>query len=254
MIRNGTSQLLLGDYRTCLDNFTADLILTSPPYNIGSKQPASTGKRNKRLGTYDPKSYRSIREYPDSMPEDKYQESQIEFMAWARDHLSPGGTLAYNHKPRRRDGRMIHPMEWLLKAGGLVLMEEVIWDRGSTHNHCCKMMWPHTERVYIFRKPGGKYKLDNRSHLQFRSDIWRIPPEQTGGGKKDHNAPFPLALASHIVEAWSMPGDVVMDPYAGSGTTAIAAIDRGRMFVGAERLKKYHTLANSRIDGCLYAE
>ncbi len=242
--------LYCGDYSTTLDKFTANLICTSPPYNIGSKCPASTGKRSKQAGTYDPKSYRGIREYPDSLPEDQYQESQVCFLSWCANHLAEGGILAYNHKPRRKDGRLIHPLEWLSRVSQLTLMEEIIWDRGSTHNHSTGLMWPHTERIYVLRRTIDKYHLNNTRDLDFRSDVWRIPRSPVNG----HNAPFPDALARAIVRAWSRPGQLVIDPYMGSGTTGLAAIALGRSFAGSELIEAYYQLSCKRMEGIVNAE
>ena len=118
-------------------------------------------------------------------------------------------------------------------------MEEVIWNRGSTHNHAPQLMWPQTERVYIFKRAGDRYMLDNKKY----ADIWNINRAKPNG----HNAPFPEALVQRIVELWSEPGDLVCDPYSGSGTTAVVAKQMGRRFEGAEILEKYHALAERRI-------
>jgi site-specific DNA-methyltransferase (adenine-specific) len=234
-----------GDYQRVLDDVEADLIFTSPPYNIGSRYPRTDGQR--KHGNYDPKSYGAITDYPDSLPESEYQDQQRDFFLWAADHLKRSGTLVYNHKPRRRNGAMIHPAEWFLRpevSERLVLMEEIIWDRGSTHNHGRQLMWPHTERLYVFRRAEDRYALDNTGRLDFRSDLWRIPLSSRTNG---HNAPFALALAEAVISAWSQPGDLVCDPYAGSGTTAVAARRLGRAFEGAERLAKYHALAMEQL-------
>jgi DNA modification methylase len=172
----------------------------------------------------------------------------VEFLLWAADHLDKSGVLVYNHKPRRRDRRMIHPGEWFLRPevkDRLVLMEEIIWERGSTHNHGRQLMWPQTERLYVFRRSEDDYKLDNNKSLDFRSDVWRIGRAVANG----HNAPFPLALAMAVIKAWSRPGELVCDPYAGSGTTGVAALKLGRRFAGAERLAKYHKVAAAALRG-----
>lgn len=241
----------LGDYADTLTNVTADLILTSPPYNIGSRAPRRDGQR--RGGKFDPKSYGAITDYPDDLPEDEYQDNQAQFFLWAAEHLSPNGTLVYNHKPRRRDGMMLHPAAWFLRpevTRVLTLMEEVIWDRGSTHNHGRGLMWPTTERLYVFRRADGRYRLDNTAELPERADVWRIDRAKANG----HNAPFPGALAHGVITAWSAPGELVCDPYTGSGTVALAAQNLGRRFVGSELSPKYHKLALARLypEGALF--
>ena len=238
--KSTTIDLRLGSFDEILSDVKADLIVTSPPYNIGSKSPKRiTDRKN---GGYDAKSYGSIEGYPDNMPEADYQDSQVAFLKWAYDHLTNDGVLVYNHKPRRMNNQLIHPMQWFMRVPELKLIEEVIWDRGSTHQHSVKMMWPHTERLYVFRK--GKYPLNNRQGLNFRSDVWRIPPDT----KNVHAAPFPEALARGIIQAWSSPGMTVCDPYSGSGTTAVACVQTGRNFVGSEKLGKYYSKSMKRIN------
>lgn len=236
----------LGTWDTVLSDVTASLIFTSPPYNIGSKQARSDG--NRKSGKFDPKSYGGITGYSDSLPEDVYQDQQAEFLIWCAEHLAEDGVLVYNHKPRRSNGAMIHPAAWFLRpevARVLTLMEEVIWDRGGTHNHARQLMWPHTERLYVFRRADGRYPLDNTGDLPQRSDVWRIPLNSRG--TMGHACPFATELADAVISAWSKPGDTVCDPYTGSGTTAVSAHRLGRNFVGSEKLEKYHSLAVSRV-------
>ncbi len=232
----------LGDYRTKLDHVAANLILTSPPYNIGGNRPRQDGQR--KNGRYDPKSFAGIElGYADTLPEAKYQDSQVEFLDWCAAHLKPGGIVAYNHKLRRRNKTIIHPMSWISRVSDLILADEIVWDRGSGHNHDSTMMWPQTERIFVMRRKGDDYGFQNTSDLPFRSDVWRVCREQNNSG---HCAPFPLAFAKAIIQAWSAPGDLVVDPYTGSGTSALAAKDLGRRFEGAEILKKYHCMAVGR--------
>lgn len=233
----------LGDYRDALGHVCADLILTSPPYNIGTQGPRQDGHRKR--GKYDPKSFAGVDGYADKMQETDYQDSQVAFLAWARDHITKNGTIVYNHKPRRKLHAIIHPMTWISRVPGLVLAEEVIWDRESGHNHDQTMMWPQTERLYVLRRTEGRYCLKNTraTALPYNRDIWRIGrAEQIG-----HCAAFPLSLAEAAIKAWSKPGHLVVDPYSGSGTTAVAARNLGRRFEGSEILQKYYDIAIGRL-------
>ena len=150
-----TVEIRLGAYQATLRDQakSIDLIFTSPPYNIGSKSPRIDGRR--KSGGYDPKSYGAITGYADNLSEDEYQAQQVAFLFWCAKALKDDGTLVYNHKPRRKNGVMIHPMQWLLQCPELTLMEEIVWDRGSTHNHANRLFWPTTERLYVFRKSLG---------------------------------------------------------------------------------------------------
>jgi DNA modification methylase len=180
------------------------------------------------------------------LPEEKYQEEQIKILTSAAKKLKNDGVLIYNHKPRRRNGEMIHPMIWLSKVDGLTLMEEIIWDRGSTHNHSDKLFWPHTERLYVFRRTDGTYRLKNNDSLKFRSDVWRIP--LTTRPSLGHAAPFPTPLAEAVLQAFARKGDLVCDPYSGSGTTAVAAALRGCDFIGSEIDNAYHRASVKRAE------
>ena len=235
----------LGAYADVITE-SADLILTSPPYNIGSPGgPRRDGKR--KYGLFDPKSFGGITGYDDNMPEEMYQKFQGDFLLWAADHLNDGGILVYNHKPRRKNGEMIFPHEWFLTPSVrevLTPMEEIIWNRGSTHNHSNKLMWPTTERLYVFRKKGDPYSFVNHGDMPQRSDLWKITNITR---RPEHNAPFPIDLAEAVIAAFSKPGQVVMDPYSGSGTTGAAAISMRRDFIGAEIEPKYQEIGNKRV-------
>ena len=76
-------------------------------------------------------------------------------------------------------------------------------------------------------------------------DIWRIPPERAS--KVGHPAPFPVALPERLIELYTYRNDVVLDPFVGSGTTAIAAARLGRRYIGYEVDKAYLELARVRL-------
>ena len=77
-----------------------------------------------------------------------------------------------------------------------------------------------------------------------RKNIWKYG---VGGGDTDHPAVFPLALAQDHILSWSNPGNVVLDPFGGSGTTAIAAENAGRQWICIERDPDYAEKARERI-------
>ena len=91
------------------------------------------------------------------------------------------------------------------------------------------------ERVYKTAEKKGK-----------RKNIWKYG---VGGGSTGHPAVFPEKLAKDHVTSWSNQGDVVLDPFMGSGTTEIACANTGRKFIGIELDEKYFEIASSRIQG-----
>lgn len=91
------------------------------------------------------------------------------------------------------------------------------------------------EKPYISREYGQRY------------NIWSIPPQKN----KFHPAPFPEQLASDHIISWSNPGDLIFDPFMGSGTTGKMALLKSRKFIGIEIDEQYFEIAKNRIESCL---
>ena len=85
---------------------------------------------------------------------------------------------------------------------------------------------------YVFNNPGRV------------SSVWQIPPAPRNG----HLTPKPEALLERIIETTSNPGDLVLDPMMGSGTTGAVAVRLGRRFVGSEINRRYYEMARKRIE------
>ena len=97
------------------------------------------------------------------------------------------------------------------------------------------------------RKDNGEKKIETRKpakEFSRRNNWWYIPPQK--GGK--HPAVFPEQLASDHILSWSNPGDVVFDPFMGSGTTAKMAMLNGRRFIGCEISEEYCNIIKERLD------
>lgn len=96
------------------------------------------------------------------------------------------------------------------------------------------------------RTAEGTHKIEERkpcAEFKKRNNYWYVPPEAGG----DHPAVFPLKLAEDHVLSWSCPGQVVLDPFLGSGTTGVAAVRNGRFFIGMELDPGYFQIAQDRI-------
>jgi site-specific DNA-methyltransferase (adenine-specific) len=81
--------------------------------------------------------------------------------------------------------------------------------------------------------------------LEATLDIWEIPSESAK--RIGHPAPFPVALPRRLIELYTNESDLVLDPFMGSGTTAVAAVRTGRHFVGVETDPDYVELARARL-------
>jgi site-specific DNA-methyltransferase (adenine-specific) len=226
-------ELLQGD---CLElmkgvpDESVDLIITSPPYNIGKMKSNTTIH-----GTY----------AGNDMEEDNYQDWQVAFLNECYRVLKDNGSMFYNHKVRIKKGVAIHPLEWVLKADFL-LKQEITWDMGKSAN-CDKIrFFPFSERIYWLVK-NPKTKLHNTHNL---SDVWRVVPthkrKETG-----HIAVMPLEIVTYILE--SITGEVVLDPFMGSGTTGVACKNLNRNFIGMELDETYFEIAKNRIENHVVA-
>lgn len=137
---------------------------------------------------------------------------------------------------------------------GLYLYDKRIWHKDPAWANC---KWTtntlkavsETEDLYILWKP-GEY-IVNRERLtaeEWREwgyrQIWKIPSVKVND---IHEAMFPLELADRVVKLYSDEGDIVLDPFIGSGTTALAAIKNNRKYIGIDKEKKYVDLAKSNI-------
>jgi DNA modification methylase len=89
----------------------------------------------------------------------------------------------------------------------------------------------------------GKSRIVERKPYGKRNNIWRYDTQKNS----NHPAPFPIVMTSDHIRSWSNKGDIVFDPFLGSGTTGVAAKELGRSFIGIEKVEKYYDLAKERI-------
>jgi len=213
-----------------LDNGSVDLIITSPPYNLGKTH--HTGNNR----------FKSYSQYNDDMPEELYQQWQIEILNECYRVLKQDGSMWYNHKNRIKDGIQITPYEWILKSKFAHLVkQEIVWFNRS-QNFDKIRFYPMTERVYWLAK-SPKTKMFNaiNHHDVFDTKDWK--PEGTKG---EFKRAFPIKMVEDIISCFEN-AKTVLDPFMGSGTTAIACINTGRNFIGFEIDPDYYEAALERI-------
>ena len=121
------------------------------------------------------------------------------------------------------------------------------WANSRWHSNSYRAV-DEFEYLYIFWKPGIT-PIDRRrlSSIEWRDwgsrAVWRIPSVRANN---QHEAMFPDELARRVIKLFSGNGDLVLDPFVGSGTTAAMAIECGRRFIGIEKIPQYATLARRR--------
>mgnify|MGYP001584268266 FL=1 len=236
ILDSGDIQLWLGNALRLdmLADDSVDLVVTSPNYNLGKM----------RTHNWNPRWYDQCE---DAMPEDEYQNDQILVLKELYRVTKLGGSLALNHKVRHFDYETYHPLTWIAKTPWY-LVQEIIWERPGTVNHFNGRFVDETERVYwLFKGMPSKKNPPyfNKECAEWKT-IWRIKPENNRD--LDHPAPFPVSLPYRCIEAFSRENDLILDPYNGSGSTAMAAKMLKRKFVGVDISEKYLEDAKLRLE------
>lgn len=254
-------RLVQGDARR-FDDAACDsvgLVLTSPPYWTLKEYASSNGQ----LG--------DVTDYGEFVTELA--------RVWKQCHrvLIPGGRLIVVVgdvcRSRREHGRhSVAPLHASIVEScrmiGFDHLAPIIWNKianakyevGGAGGILGKPYEPNAiikndiEYVLMFRKPGGYRSPDvatrflsvigEADHRIMFQQIWRL----TGASTKDHPAPFPLELAERLVRMFSFAGDVVLDPFVGTGTTMVAAAKWGRHSIGLEIDPGYVRYAQRRLE------
>jgi site-specific DNA-methyltransferase (adenine-specific) len=201
-----------------LPSHCVDLIFTSPPYNLANSNGASTGchGRSKLLKFKD--AYRTC---ADDLSPHEYAEWQGNVISECWRVKAVDGAIFYNHKPRIQGKRALLPTEF---NPGLPLRQVIIWNRGGGVNFGDEQ----------FRLLG---RVESGA-----SDVWSIPPESESFG---HPVPFPVELPETALLTTGK--ETILDPFMGSGTTAVAAKKLGRHFLGFEISPEYCEIARDRL-------
>lgn len=253
-------RLFVGDARHMTDDQVADrsvaLVVTSPPYFAG-------------------------KEYESDMGSGHVPASYVEYMAMLRDvfavclaKLEPGGRMAVNvanlgRKPYRSLSADVIGI--LQNDLGMLLRGEVIWQKARGAGGSCAwgsykspqnpVLRDVTERVIIASK--GRFDrarsrarreaeglphqptIDTEEFLEATIDVWEIPSERAT--KVGHPAPFPVDLPARLIQLYTYEGDLVLDPFVGSGTTAVAAAKSRRHYVGFDTEADYVEIGKARL-------
>ena len=235
---------------------TVALVVTSPPYFAG-------------------------KEYEEAVGEGHVPASYVEYLEMLRDifeecarKLEPGGRIAVNvaNLGRRPYRSLSADVIGILQDDlGLLLRGEVIWRKaegaagncawGSFQRPANPVLRDLTERVVIASK--GRFDravsfadraaqgLPSRAtanadeFMDATTDVWDIPAESAT--RVGHPAPFPVELPERLIDLYTYAGDLVLDPFMGSGTTAVAAVRTGRHYVGFDTDAGYLEVAKQRI-------
>ncbi len=252
-------KLIVGDARNMdeVPDSSVALVVTSPPYFAG-------------------------KEYEETLGERGVPSTYLEYLVLLHDvfkqcvqKLEPGGRIAINvANLGRRPYRSLSAdvIKILQDELRLLLRGEIIWVKQRGSSGSCAwgsfqrpgnpVLRDLTERVIIASKgrfdraiPGqerarrglpSEASMTRDDFMENTLDVWEIPPESAT--RIGHPAPFPIELVSRLIKLYTYRDDLVLDPFIGSGTTAVAAIQTERHFVGYDLDESYIKLAESRIE------
>lgn len=237
-----------------IDDKSVKLVVTSPPYNIDIQYGNKTSKgqvvRSKGV------------KYKDDLDEDTYRNMLRTVFDECKKKITDDGSIWINIKNRVDDGVIIPPF-WIMDFfDDMYLKNIIIWnfDWGGSTN---KRFAPRYEYVFWFVKdkknytfnlddvkiPALNYRPDRyKSQMKNPTDVWRI--SMVSGNfeeRTEHPAQYPEKLIERIILAGTNENEIVLDPFMGSGTTAVVAKKLNRQYLGYETMKEYCDMAEARL-------
>jgi DNA modification methylase len=223
-----------------LPSNSVHLVVTSPPYNVG-------------------------KEYDEDLDLNEYREFLKRVFREVKRVLVPGGRLCINIANLGRKPYLplhIYIIQDMLELGFL-MRGEIIWNKagggspstawGSWLSAKNPTLRDQHEYILVFSKDtftrqnpfGRKSTISREEFLEFTKSVWTFPA--VSAKEIGHPAPFPVELPYRLIQLYTFEGEVVLDPFMGSGQTAIASLKSKRFYVGYEIVPEYVELAQKRI-------
>lgn len=222
-----------------LPDYSIHLMITSPPYNV-------------------------TKEYDDNLNLEEYLE--LLKSVWLETYrvLVPGGRACINIANLGRKPYI--PMHsYIIDAMqdiGFLMRGEIIWNKaasasastawGSWMSAANPVLRDVHEYILVFSKDSYSRKKDKKENtisknefMEWTKSIWTF--SAVSAKKIGHPAPFPEDLPHRLIQLYSFMGDIILDPFVGSGTTCLSAVKNNRNYVGYDTDAKYIKLAERRI-------
>ncbi len=219
-----------------LKDNSVDCIVTSPPYN--KKGLLGSIKKGNQIWDKFNINYSS---YQDNMPEEEYKKWIINVINEMTRVIKSNGSIFLNHKPRRHKNKCYLPTEFIHDSNAKIY-QLIIWDRRNSPNIRNDILVPCTEHIYWLCKDKPKV-FREAVDTKYNTEVWNIPPTK----QKDHPAPFPEQLVENCILLSTVEQDLVLDPFIGSGTTAVVCKKLNRNWIGYEIDQNYVATANNKL-------
>lgn len=231
-------QLLDSRDMSVLPDECAHLMVTSPPYNVG-------------------------KEYDNDLDIEEYRDLLRGVLCEVYRVLVFGGRACINVANLGR--RPYIPLHSIIieemQALSFQMRGEIIWQKAASAGQSTAWgSWMSAsnptlrdihEYILVFskgsmgRKPKGKSTISKNEFLEYTKSVWTF--NTISAKSVGHPAPFPVELPYRLIQLYTYKGDVVLDPFCGSGTTCIAALKTGRQYIGFDNQEEYVNLARRRI-------
>ena len=257
--------LYRGDSLELLQSFeehTFDLVFADPPYFLSNGGTTCQGGKRVAVKKGDWDESRGI--------EDDHAFTTAWLKACQRV-LKPSGTIWVSGTQH-----VIFNIGFAMQRLGFKLLNTVTWYKPNASPNLACRYFTHSTEILVWASPGGKGKLKHTFNYQAMKaenggkqmrDVWALPkagdeelttdgsgrvwsmitPRKSEKAHGRHPTQKPIALLERIVDACTEDDALVLDPFCGSGTTGVAAISRGRRFVGIDRDPQYLDLTEKRL-------
>jgi modification methylase len=236
-IDNYINKIICGDCVEIMQKMpekSIDLVVTSPPYNL--KNSTGNGMKDGRGGKWaNAALQKGYQNHDDNMPHDQYVAWQRKCLEEMMRLLKDDGAIFYNHKWRVQNGLLQDRQDIV---SDFPVRQIIIWHRNGGINFNKGYFLPTYEVIYLIAKK--KFKLASKANAW--GDVWDIGQDLNN----PHPAPFPTELIQRIIS--STNADIVLDPFVGSGTTALTARQLGRKYIGIDISSEYCKMAESRTE------
>ncbi|MEM1576786.1 MAG: site-specific DNA-methyltransferase [Archaeoglobaceae archaeon] len=244
---DGRIVILNDDFLTTalIPSNSVDLIVTSPPYNVDIH--------------YD--------SFKDNIPYENYLEFTEKWLRKALDLIKPDGRMCLNipldkSKGREEEGfqSVYADILEIAKKVGWKYFSTIIWNESNISRRTAWGSWLSASAPYVIapvevivllykekwkKAKQGKSDVSREEFIEWTNGLWSFPGENRK--RIGHPAPFPLELPMRCIKLFSFVGDVVLDPFLGSGTTLIACALTNRIGIGVEIDRKYCEIAKKRL-------
>jgi len=219
-----------------------DLIVTSPPYSVDIK----------------------YQNYDDSIPYEKYLEFTKKWLAKCYKLVKLDGRLCLNIPLDKNKGgqqSVYADITTIAKKIGWKYHSTIIWNEQNISRRTAWGSWKSASAPFVIapvevivvlykekwkKVNGGKSDITRDEFIEWTNGVWNF----SGESKKriGHPAPFPVELPKRCIKLFSYVGDVVLDPFMGSGSTLIACLENNRIGVGVDIDESYCRLAVERLE------